>query len=230
MTIAENIASVKARIADAASSAGRRPSEIALVAVTKMNGAGRVEEAVAAGVDACGENRVQEFLEKRAQGAYEGASVHLIGHLQKNKVKLAVGACELIESADSEELLRLVNRQAEALGIRQDVLIEVNIAQEESKSGLPPALLPRLLETAAEWQSIRICGLMAIPPISMNPGENRRYFARMRELFIDIQGRKYDNVPITELSMGMSGDFEDAVREGATMVRVGSAIFGARHY
>jgi pyridoxal phosphate enzyme (YggS family) len=230
MSIADNIASVRARVADAAISAGRRPSEVKLVAVTKMNDAARVKEAVAAGVDACGENRVQEFLEKKARGAYEGAPVHLIGHLQKNKVKLAAGAFELIESADSEELLRLVNRQAAALGIRQDVLIEVNIAGEESKTGLLPALLPRLLETAAEWPAIRIRGLMAIPPISLKMGDNRRHFARMFELFIDIQGRKYDNVSITELSMGMSGDFEDAVREGATMVRVGSAIFGVRHY
>ncbi|MDO4749676.1 MAG: YggS family pyridoxal phosphate-dependent enzyme [Eubacteriales bacterium] len=230
MDIEKNVAAVRARIADAAAEAGRNPSDILLVAASKMNGAERVRRAVSAGVDACGENRVQEFLEKNAQGAYTGCPVHLIGHLQKNKVKQAVGAFDLIESVDSEALLRLIGGRAETLGIVQDVLIELNIADEDSKSGLAPALLPQILEAAAELPSIRVRGLMAIPPISTKVGKNRPYFAQMQELFIDIRSKKYDNISMDFLSMGMSGDFEDAVREGANMVRVGSAIFGARHY
>jgi pyridoxal phosphate enzyme (YggS family) len=229
MSIAENIGFVRARIADAALSVGRSPADIKLVAACKTNGAERIREAVKAGVDACGENRVQEFLEKKAQGAYEGTKVHFIGHLQKNKIKAAVGAFDLIESVDSEELLRLLAQRAAALGIVQEVLIEVNIAGEATKTGVSPADLYRLLEAAAELSSIRVRGLMAIPPISRKAGDNRRYFAQMHELFVDIQRKKYDNVSMVDLSMGMSGDFEDAVREGATLVRVGSAIFGPRH-
>jgi len=228
--IAENVAAVRARIADAAREAGRRPGEVLLVAASKMNDAGRVRRAVAAGVDACGENRVQEFLEKNAQGAYEGAPVHLIGHLQKNKVNQAVGAFSLIESVDSEPLLRLIGRRAASLGLVQDVLIELNIAGEASKTGLSPSLLPALLASVPEIPGIRVRGLMAIPPISTVSGANRPYFAQMYELFVDIRAQKYDNVTMDFLSMGMSGDFEDAVREGANIVRVGSAIFGERHY
>jgi pyridoxal phosphate enzyme (YggS family) len=229
MIIAENVGFVRAKIADAALLAGRSPADIKLVAACKTNSAESVREAVEAGVDACGENRVQEFLEKRAQGAYDGTKVHLIGHLQKNKIKAAVGAFDLIESVDSEELLRLLAFRASALCIVQEVLIEVNIAGESTKTGLSPANLRRLMETAADLSSVRIRGLMAIPPISRKAGDNRRYFAQMYELFVDIQREKYDNVSMAELSMGMSGDFEDAVREGATLVRVGSAIFGPRH-
>ncbi len=130
---------------------------------------------------------------------------------------------------DSEELLRLLDLRAAALGIVQEVLIEVNIAGEVSKTGLPPLYLSRLLETAEDLSSVRIRGLMAIPPISRREGDNRRYFAQMHELFVDIQRKKYNNISMAELSMGMSGDFEDAVREGATLVRIGSAIFGTRH-
>jgi uncharacterized pyridoxal phosphate-containing UPF0001 family protein len=140
MSIAENVDAVRARIKAAAAEAGRGPEEIKLVAASKMNGADRVREAVRAGVHACGENRVQEFLEKRAQGAYEGATAHLIGHLQKNKVKQAAGAFDLIESVDSEELLVLLDRRAAFLGIVQDVLVEINIAGEESNPAVPPAL------------------------------------------------------------------------------------------
>ena len=227
--IEKNVISVRARIAAAAREAGRDPADIKLVAACKMNDAERVRRSIRAGVDACGENRIQEFLEKRAQGAYAGAPVHFIGHLQKNKLNAAVGAFDLIESVDSEALLHLIHRRAAALGITQSVLIELNIAGEASKTGLSPAELPALLERAAALPALRVCGLMAIPPVSVEVGENRRYFAKMYELFIDIQNKKYDNVSMTALSMGMSGDFEDAVREGATMVRVGTAIFGARH-
>jgi len=229
-TIAENVAQVRERIARAAREAGRDPAEIRLVAASKMNDASRVREAIAAGVDICGENRVQEFLEKNALNAYAGCSVHMIGHLQKNKVKYVVGAVDMIQSADSAELLTLIHRQAEKLGIVQKVLLEVNIGGEESKSGAAPEELPALLRHAADLSHLQVRGLMAIPPMEEKTGGNRAYFARMQQLFVDIRDKKYDNVLMAELSMGMSGDFEDAVREGATLVRVGSAIFGPRHY
>ena len=225
MSIAENVAAVRARI-DAAAR-GRR---VLLVAASKMNGAERVREAVAAGVDACGENRVQELVEKNAQHAYDGAPLHFIGHLQKNKVKYLVGVADLIESVDSEELLTLIDKRAEKLGITQDVLLEVNIGREEAKSGLAPEDVEKTIAFAAPLEHVRVRGLMAIPPAGASPDDSRPYFAAMRELFIDIGEKKYDNTSMDFLSMGMSGDFEAAIEEGANMVRVGSAIFGARDY
>ena len=225
MSIAENVAAIRARI-DAAAQ-GRR---VLLVAASKMNDAAAVREAIAAGVDACGENRVQELLEKNAQGAYAGAPLHFIGHLQKNKVKYLVGTVDLIESVDSVELLRMIDARARKLGVTQDVLLEVNIGGEAAKSGFEPLALPEALEISGEFSSLKVRGLMAIPPVAEASGASRPYFARMRELFIDIGAKKYDNVSMDFLSMGMSGDFEDAIREGANVVRVGSAIFGPRNY
>jgi len=195
-----------------------------------MNDADRVRQAIAAGVDICGENRVQELLEKKKLNAYDGCAVHMIGHLQKNKVRQVVGAVDMIQSADSPELLTLIDRQAAKLGLVQSVLLEVNIGGEESKSGVAPGELTALLEHAAGLSNLQVRGLMTIPPVEEKTGGNRAYFARMQQLFVDIRDKKYDNVLMAELSMGMSGDFEDAVREGATLVRVGSAIFGPRHY
>lgn len=225
MSIAENVAAVRARIEAAAH--GRR---VLLVAASKMNDAGRVREAVAAGVDACGENRVQELVEKNAQGAYTGRPLHFIGHLQKNKIKYLVGVADLIESVDSAELLTLIDRRAEKLDVVQDVLLEVNIGREEAKSGLAPEDVVKTVEFAVPLAHVRVRGLMAIPPAADSPDKTRPYFAAMRELFIDIAEKKYDNTPMDFLSMGMSGDFEAAIAEGANMVRVGSAIFGARDY
>lgn len=230
MTIAENIAEIRRRINAAAARSGRTGADITLVAATKMNDAARVREAVAAGIDACGENRVQELVEKRAQGAYEGAPLHFIGHLQTNKVKQVVGVVDLIQSVDSEELLARIDRRAEALGIVQDILLEVNIGGESAKSGIAPEALPVLLESASGYAHLRVRGLMTIPPICEEPGGNNVYFSRMYELFVDIGTKKYDNVFMDFLSMGMSGDFEDAIACGANMVRVGSSIFGARDY
>ena len=230
MTIAENVKSVKARIAAAAISSGRKPEDILLVAATKMNDAERVRQAVAAGVDACGENRVQELQEKKPLGAYEGAPLHFIGHLQKNKVKYLVGQVDLIESVDSLELLEAIDKRAAGLGAVQDVLLEVNIGGEEAKSGFRPEDVCAAAEKAGDFANIRVRGLMAIPPVCASPDENRPYFARMRQLFIDIGAKKYDNVTMDFLSMGMTGDFEAAIAEGANMVRVGTGIFGARDY
>lgn len=225
--IAENIKTIRANIAAALGGAERR---VLLVAATKMNDAAAVREAVAAGVDACGENRVQEFLEKDAQGAYDGCPKHFIGRLQHNKVNKLVGRVDLIESVDSAALLRLIDRRAAALGIRQDVLLEISIAGEAQKSGAAPAELPALLDAAAACPAVSVRGLMCIPPIQSFPGENRRYFAAMRQLFVDNSGKKYDNVSMDFLSMGMTDDYADAVAEGANMVRIGTGIFGRRQY
>ncbi len=230
MEISENVKAVKERIAKAAALCGRDPSEIALVAASKMNSADKVKEAVLAGVDACGENRVQELLEKYGQGAYEGAPLHFIGTLQKNKVKYLVGKVSLIHSVDSFSLLQEIEKQAAKRDLVQDVLLEINIAGEDSKSGMEASRLPEILEMAAPLEHVRILGLMAIPPICSDPEENRPYFAKMRQLFVDNAGKKYDNSRMKCPSMGLSSDFETAITECATMVRVGTAIFGRRDY
>ena len=228
MSIAENVGIVREKMAEA--SRGDPTRKIWLVAATKMNGAAAVREAVAAGVDACGENRMQEFLEKDAQGAYEGAPKHFIGHLQRNKVNKLVGKADLIQSVDSEELLALIDRAAARLGVVQDVLIEVGIAGEAQKSGIVPEHLPALLDAAAACPALRVRGLMCVPPIQGRPGDNRRYFAAMRKLFVDNSNKKCHNISMDFLSMGMTDDYPDAIAEGANMIRVGTGIFGARHY
>lgn len=225
MNVEENILQIRQRIQAVAG--GRN---VTLVAATKMNDAATVQRAIAAGIDASGENRVQEMLEKLEQGAYTGAPLHFIGSLQKNKVKYVVGNCDLIHSVNSIALLEAISKRAAGMGIVQDVLLEVNIAREESKTGFLPELLPQFLETAGTLPGIHIRGLMAIPPIQKKTGENRIYFAQMRELFIDIGAKKYDNVSMDFLSMGMTDDFEDAILEGSNMVRIGTGIFGARNY
>ena len=230
MTIAENLAQVQANIARAAEKAGRDPKDILLIGATKMNDADRVREAIAAGLPACGENRVQELLEKNEQGAYEGARLHFIGSLQKNKVKYLVGLVELIHSVDSVELMREINRQALKRGITQDILLEVNTGGEDSKSGFAPEKLPEMLAAAAEFPAVSVRGLMTIPPICLRPEENLPYFQLLHQLFIDNGEKKYDNVRMDFMSMGMSGDYEAAIACGANMVRVGTAIFGHRIY
>lgn len=228
MSIADNVKWIRDRIADAAIQSGRRPSDITLVAASKMNGAPRVREAILAGVDAVGENRVQELLAKDEKGAYAGAPLHFIGHLQSNKVKPLVARCQLIESVDSAQLLREIDHRAAEMGKVQDVLIEVNIGGEASKSGVSPENLKEILEIAPQFSSVQIEGLMCIPPISEKIGGERPFFDRMYELFVDIKEKKYDNISMQHLSMGMSSSFEDAILSGATMVRVGTAIFGDR--
>ena len=228
--IGKNVEHVKAEIAQAAGAAGRDPAEILLVAATKMNDAAAVRAAIRAGVDICGENRVQEMLEKNAQGAYQGAPLHFIGHLQKNKVRQVVGLCELIHSVDSLSLLQEISKTAEKRGLVQDVLLEINIGNEESKSGFSPEEIGPALEEAAKMTSVRVSGLMAIPPICEKPEENRPFFLKMQKLFVDNCGKKYDNISMDFLSMGMSGDYTEAIRCGANMVRVGTGIFGPRNY
>ncbi len=228
--IFENIKQVKRKIAAAAISAGRAPEEITLVAATKMNDADRVKQAVEGGVDVAGENRVQELMDKYEKGAYEGVPLHFIGTLQTNKVKYLVGKVDLIQSVDSIKLAKEISRVAAKHGICQDILIEINIGGEESKSGISPSELEGFIEEISKMENIRVRGLMTIPPILSYAAKNEPYFRKMKELFVDISGKKYDNISMDILSMGMSSDFEEAIRCGATMVRVGTGIFGARHY
>ena len=220
-TIEDRIAIVRENIEKAAD--GR---EITLVGVAKTKPPELIRRAIAAGLDTIGENYVQEIRDKSAEGAYEGAHVHMIGHLQTNKVKYIAGKVDMIESVDSAALLAAISRRATSLGKTQDVLIEVNIGGEASKSGADPDCLPELFGAAASLPGIRVRGLMTIPP----PGNSVMYFARMYHLFIDNKEKKYDNVIMDFLSMGMSEDYEAAIREGANMVRVGSFIFGPRNY
>lgn len=229
MSVQENIQAVRSQINQAAMAAGRDPTEVTLVAATKVQSSETIREAIQAGITVCGENRVQEFNAHWADQAYEGAQVHFIGHLQKNKVKYLVGKVSLIESVDSEELLRAIDQRAQKLGVVQDILIEVNIGQEESKSGVSPEKAKELVALAAELPGVNPRGLMAIPPVAEISGGNSRYFAEMYQLFVDIKGKTYDNrVSIDCLSMGMSGDFADAIAHGSTQVRIGTALFGTR--
>ena len=230
MSIAENVARIRAEMEAAALACGRDPKEIKLCAATKMNDADAVRQAIAAGVDCCGENRVQELTAKLAQNAYEGAPVHFIGHLQTNKVKQVVGKVDLIQSVDSERLLRAIDKEAAKQGIVQNILLEVNVGEEASKSGFAVEDILPLVEKCGEFSNICIKGLMAIPPISHNSGENLKFFQKMFHLSVDISAKKYDNVMVDCLSMGMSGDYPDAIACGSTMIRVGTAIFGARDY
>ena len=230
MSIAENIAAIRRQIDEAARETGRTGADITLVGASKMNDAAACQEAIRAGIDALGENRVQEMTAKLPEHAYDGAPLHFIGHLQRNKVRQVVGKAALIHSVGSVELLEEIQRQAEKLGIVQDILLEVNIGGEAAKSGVDPDALLQLLETAAACAHIRVRGLMAIPPVAETSDGNHAYFTKMHELFVDIGRKKYDNVSMDFLSMGMSGDFEDAIAAGANMVRVGSSIFGARDY
>ena len=229
MELKQRIEAVQASIAAAARAAGRDPGEITLCAATKVQTDDTIRAAIAAGISLCGENRVQELTAHLAAGAYAGARVHFIGHLQTNKVARVVGRVDMIESVDSLRLLRAVDAQAERLGIRQDILLEVNIAGEESKGGCLPEELPELARAAKAMGHVRLRGLMAIPPIALRPEDNRPYFSAMRELFVDIRRKMSDNQSdITCLSMGMSGDYPQAIAQGATLVRVGTAIFGPR--
>lgn len=229
MSIAENIAHVRAEMEQAAREAGRDPSEIVLVGASKMNDAAACREAVAAGIDALGENRVQEMTQKLAEHAYDGAPLHFIGHLQRNKVKQVVGKVDLIQSVGSLPLLEEIEKVAAAQNLTQDILLEVNIGREEAKSGFLPEELSAGAQAALECPHVRVLGLMTIPPADAQRQENIRYFQEVQALYVDINTKLFHN-EFKYLSMGMSGDYADAIRAGATMVRVGTAIFGARNY
>lgn len=229
MTITEHIAAVRREMAEAARESGRSERDIFLVGASKMNDAAACQEAIAAGVDALGENRVQEMTAKLAQNAYDGAPLHFIGHLQRNKVRQVVGKAALIQSIGSEALLREVEKEAARQQLVQDILLEVNIGGEAAKSGFAPQEVENAAAQAKEMDHVRVRGLMTIPPADATREENVVYFQKVQALYVDINRKMYDN-GLEYLSMGMSGDFADAIRAGANMVRVGTAIFGARDY
>ena len=228
MFIADNIKKVREAIGEAAVSTGRAPEDVKLVAVSKTKPVDLIKQAINAGVDAVGENRVQEMLMKHEQAAYEGAPLHFIGHLQSNKVSKVVGVCDLIESVSSTSLVEAIGKRALSLGIIQDILIEVNVGREPQKSGILPEQTEELLVLASQTGGLRVLGLMAIPPIYDKSKENCYYFDTMFKLFVDMSAKKYDNVSVRLLSMGMSDSYIDAIRAGSNMVRIGSALFGQR--
>ncbi len=230
MSIAENIARIRAQMNEAALACGRDPKSIQLCAATKMNDAAAVREAIAGGVDCCGENRVQELVQKEKEDAYRGAPVHFIGVLQTNKVKQVVGHVDLIQSVDRRNLMAAIEKEAAKQGILQNILLEINIGGEESKSGFAPEDIFHVLEDLPNFPHLRVRGLMAIPPASRHPGDNLKFFKEISKVSVDIAQKKYDNVTMECLSMGMSDDFADAIAAGSTMIRVGTAIFGARNY
>ena len=228
--MAEAVARIRENMTTAAKAAGRDPGEVLLCAACKTRTVEEVRYSADLPIDLFGENHVQELVEKTDAGAYNGKPGHFIGHLQTNKIKKVLGRASLIQSVDSEHLLAAIEKEAAKAGIVQNVLLEVNIGGEESKTGVAPEALWPLLDAAAAQEHIRVKGLMAIPPVNDDDAQNRRYLAQVYKLFVQAGERGYQNVAMETLSMGMSGDFENAIREGATLVRVGTAIYGERDY
>lgn len=228
-SIAANVAAVRETMQQAAQRAGRDVSEITLVAATKVQTSDTIRNAIQAGITVCGENRVQELVAHLEDNAYEGARVHFIGHLQTNKVKFVVGKVDMIESIDSTRLMDAVEKQAAKLDIVQDILLEVNIGDEESKGGAGIDEVLSLAQHALSCPHLRLRGLMCIPPATASEEENRGFFQETYQLFVDMKDKLEDNNSTIDcLSMGMSGDYPLAIEGGSTMVRVGTALFGAR--
>lgn len=228
--VEENYKRVLDSVNEAAVKAGRNTDDVRLMAVTKTVESPYINKAIELGADLIGENRVQEYLGKKDELHLDGVEKHLIGRLQTNKVKYIVGEVDMIESVDSLKLAQEISKQSVKHGVVTPVLVEVNIGKEESKSGIFIEQLHDLLCEIATLEAVKVKGLMTIPPICDSESEVRKYFESMHQSFIDIKDEKIDNIDMEILSMGMSGDFEAAVAEGSNIVRVGSAIFGARHY
>ncbi len=227
--IAANLNEVRARISAAAQRAGRAPEEITLIAVSKTKPTEMLAEAYEAGQRCFGENKVQEILEK-APILSEDIRWHMIGHLQRNKVRQVIGHTELIHSVDSIRLAEEIEKEAAKIGIVCNILIEVNIGDEESKYGVVPQETADFVAELSHFPHLRVCGLMTVAPYTENSEENRKYFREMKQLAVDIKRKNIDNICMDILSMGMTGDYEIAIEEGATMVRVGTGIFGERNY
>ena len=231
MSIADNIAAIGERIARAAARVGRNPGSVTLMAVSKTVEPERIRQAYAAGIRVFGENRVQEFGEKAAAlSDLKDAEWHLIGHLQSNKAKKAVELFQAVDSVDSLRLAERLNQAVEHTGKKLSVLIEIKVGEEESKAGIPVDSpdLENLLRAAPQLEHLQIRGLMAVPPFTEHPEGARPYFRLLRDLRDTIAARKLPGIAMDVLSMGMSHDFEVAIEEGSTCVRVGSAIFGSR--
>ena len=229
LLIKDNLDAVERNICGACERAGRERSSVKLIAVSKTKPVELLREAYDAGCRDFGENRVQEITEKYDK-LPKDIRWHMIGHLQKNKVKYIIDKVCMIHSVDSYELAAEIDRQASRNGIVMPVLIEVNIGSEESKFGVSPESARKLINDISMLHGISVGGLMAVPPIADKPEDNRKYFRQLYELYVDIKGQKIDNIVMNDLSMGMSGDYQVAVEENATLVRVGTAIFGERDY
>lgn len=227
--IRENLEEVERRIQAACERAGRNRSEVTLIAVSKTKPVTMLTEAYDTGIREFGENKVQEMMDK-FEIMPKDIHWHMIGHLQRNKVKYLMGKSYLIHSVDSYRLAEEISSQSVKHNVVTDILIEVNIAGEETKFGASREEAIRLVEDAAKLPNIHICGLMTIAPFVENAEDNRKYFRQIRELSVDISEKNIDNVDMRILSMGMTGDYEVAIEEGATMVRVGTGIFGERNY
>ena len=229
MNIRENYLAIRENMEKAAAAAGRSAGSVKLVAVTKFVEEARIAQALDCGIASVGENRVQELMGNLDFFHTRGVEVNLIGQLQTNKVKYIIGKVDMIQSVDRLALAQEIDRLAVRQGLVQDVLIEVNIGGEAQKGGIAPEELPTFLEMVSAMNGIRVKGLMCIPPAVGEEGA-RPYFARMRELFETLGSKSIPNVSMEQLSMGMSGDYRAAIAEGATMIRVGTALFGARQY
>ena len=227
--IKEQISEVRKNIEEACKRAGRDPKEVTLIAVSKTKPVPMLEEAYEAGARDFGENKVQEILEKCPRMP-EDARFHMIGHLQRNKVKQVLPHAVLIHSVDSLRLAEQIDQEAEKLGITAKILLEVNVAKEESKFGMMPEEVPEMVEQISLLPHLQIEGLMTIAPFVDDPEKNRPVFQKLYQLSVDIKKKNIDNVCMDVLSMGMTGDYQVAVEEGATLVRVGTGIFGERNY
>ncbi len=225
----EQLEEVERRIQAACDRAGRKREEVTLIAVSKTKPVPMLEEAYELGIRVYGENKVQELTEKY-EVLPKDIQWHMIGHLQTNKVKYIVGKTALIHSVDSLKLAETIEKEAAKKDCIQDILVEVNVAQEESKFGLKVEEVIPFIEKVAQFPHIRVKGLMTIAPFTDDPAENRPVFANLHKLSVDIMHKNIDNVNVNVLSMGMTNDFETAIEEGATMVRIGTGIFGVRNY
>lgn len=228
--VRENLCRIEETVQRACREAGRSRDEVTLMAVTKTVDADRINTALRAGITCIGENRVQEYLGKKDSLLLSGVQRHLIGHLQTNKVRQIVGEVDMIQSVDSLRLATAIDRCSAEKGLCTDVLLEVNIGGEDSKSGVAPQELPMLLEQVRDLPCVKVRGLMCIPPVCDAEKQRRQYFSQMYQLFIDIWSKNVDNKEKGILSMGMSADFREAILEGSTMIRVGTALFGQRQY
>jgi pyridoxal phosphate enzyme (YggS family) len=225
----DNLKIIEEKICNACKRAGRDRSEVTLIAVSKTHPVETLEEAYSAGIKVFGENKVQELLEKE-KGLPKDIDWHMIGHLQRNKVKQILGKVKLIQSVESKELLNVIEKEAAKLDSVADILLEVNVANEESKFGILPENLLTFAEELSDYSHICAKGLMTVAPFVDNSEDNRRIFANLRKLSVDISAKNIDNISMNVLSMGMSNDYEIAIEEGATMIRVGTSLFGHRDY
>ena len=228
-SIKENIENINAKIEAACQRSGRKREEVIFLVVSKTIDVPRIKEAVACGMTSLGENKVQEIMDKY-EPMGEGIKWHLIAHLQTNKVKYIIDKVELIHSVESIKLAEEISKRAVAKGVTANILLEVNVAGEESKFGIKPEECEQMVREISVMPNIVIKGLMTVAPAVENEEENRKYFRQMKQLLVDINSKKIDNVNMTELSMGMTGDYEVAIEEGATIVRIGTGVFGARYY